>query len=87
MSKVERGFTKLGIMLVTLLIIIMGGVFSYLKSGYDADELVKSFRNGEVLVCYETLIVTDSNWELSEYNLINNNSAGYLDIRNCVKKD
>lgn len=46
-----------------------------------------AFRNSQILVCYETLIVTDSNWYLSGENLINNNSAGYVKLKDCkIKK-
>ena len=48
----------------------------------------EAFKNSEVLVCYETLIVSDSNWKLVDRYLINNNSAGYILIDNCrIKKD
>lgn len=47
---------------------------------------IEDFNNGEILVCYKTLIITNSNWKLSDNNLINNNSAGYVDIENCEKR-
>ena len=48
----------------------------------------EAFKNSEVLVCYDTLIVSDSNWKLVDRHLINNNSAGYILIDNCeIKKD
>lgn len=51
-------------------------------------ETSKAFKNSEVLVCNDTLIVSDSNWKLLDKHLINNNSAGYLLIENCkIKKD
>lgn len=47
----------------------------------------EAFRNSEILVCYDTLIVSDTNWKLVADHLINNNSAGYLDIEKCkIKK-
>lgn len=51
------------------------------------NNLEKEFRNSEVLICYGTLIVTDSNWSLSGNHLINNNSAGYVNINQCSLKD
>ena len=51
-------------------------------------ETSKAFKNSEVLVCNDTLIVSDSNWKLLDKHLINNNSAGYLLIDNCrIKKE
>ena len=55
---------------------------------YTIKETTKAFKNSEVLVCYDTLIVSDSNWKLVDRHLINNNSAGYILIDNCkIKKD
>lgn len=52
------------------------------------EETTKAFKNSEVLVCHNTLIVSDSNWKLVDNHLINNNSAGYILIDNCkIKKD
>ena len=52
------------------------------------EETTKAFKNSEVLVCYDTLIVSDANWRLVDNHLINNNSAGYLSIDYCkIKKD
>ena len=57
-------------------------------SDYNIERTTKAFKNSEVLVCYETLIVSDSNWKLTDNHLINNNSAGYILIDNCkIKKD
>ena len=51
-------------------------------------ETSKAFKNSEVLVCNDTLIVSNSNWKLIDKHLINNNSAGYLLIENCkIKKE
>ena len=51
-------------------------------------ETSKAFKNSEVLVCNDTLIVSNSNWKLLDKHLINNNSAGYLLIENCkIKKE
>ena len=51
-------------------------------------ETSKAFKNSEVLVCNDTLIVSNSNWKLLDKHLINNNSAGYILIDNCrIKKD
>lgn len=54
----------------------------------ELEETTKAFKNSEVLVCNDTLIVSNSNWKLLDKHLINNNSAGYLLIENCkIKKD
>ena len=54
----------------------------------EMEETTEAFRNSEVLVCYDTLIVSNSNWKLVDNHLINNNSAGYLSIDYCkIKKD
>ena len=51
-------------------------------------ETSKAFKNSEVLVCNDTLIVSNSNWKLLDKHLINNNSAGYILIDNCrIKKE
>ena len=47
----------------------------------------EAFKNSEILVCYETLIVSNSNWCLSKDHLINNNSAGYVKLRDCKVKN
>ena len=66
---------------ITLVLIIM-------VKTTELEETTKAFKNSEALVCYDTLIVSDSNWKLLDKHLINNNSAGYLLIENCkIKKD
>ena len=52
------------------------------------EETTKAFKNSEVLVCHNTLIVSDENWKLVDDHLINTNYAGYLLIDKCqIKKD
>lgn len=66
---------------ITLVLIIM-------VKTTELEETTKAFKNSEALVCYDTLIVSDSNWKLLDKHLINNNSAGYLLIENCkIKKE
>lgn len=66
---------------ITLVLIIM-------VKTTELEETTKAFKNSEVLVCYDTLIVSDSNWKLVNNRLINNNSAGYMLIQNCeIEKD
>ena len=52
----------------------------------ELEETSEAFKNSKVLVCYETLIVSDSDWKLVDNHLINNNSAGYILINNCKIK-
>lgn len=44
----------------------------------------KYFNDGQVFKCHNTLIVSNSNWSLSGDHLINTNSAGYINFKNCV---
>jgi hypothetical protein len=71
--------------------IIAAIIMSYIIiqiNDYNIEETSKAFKNSESLVCYDTLIVTNSNWKLVDNHLINNNFAGYLLIDNCgIKKD
>lgn len=63
-------------------------LFSFLAANTRVEETSEAFKNSEVLVCYETLIVSDSNWKLVDDHLINNNSAGYISIDKCkIKND
>lgn len=62
-------------------------ITSFMGKEQRDKNLQEAFNNGEVLICSDTLIVTNSNWKLADLNLINSNSAGYLDIYKCsVKK-
>ena len=71
-------------MLIFIILISIGSVY-IVKLGLDkiTQKNIIAFNNSEELICYDTLIVTNSNWKLFENHLINENSAGYLDIRNC----
>lgn len=70
------------VIVVSVLFIVMTSKIS------EITETTEAFRNSEVLVCYDTLIVSNSNWKLVDNHLINNNSAGYLSVDNCkIKKD
>lgn len=66
------------VLLILLLLLITSKNTSELKE--------EAFKNSEILVCYETLIVSNSNWHLSGDHLINNNSAGYVKIKDCKVK-
>lgn len=69
-------------------IAILALVYLHISGNMELAETSEAFKNSEVLVCYETLIVSDSNWKLVDNHLINNNSAGYILIDNCkIKKD
>ena len=74
-------------MVITIVFVLLCYII-YLNIIKYNQELQEAFKNSEVLVCYDTLIVSDSNWKIIENNLINNNSAGYLLLENCkIKKD
>ena len=76
------------LMAITIVIIVLLCYIIHLNIIKYNQELQEAFKNSEVLVCYDTLIVSDSNWKIIENNLINNNSAGYLLLENCkIKKD
>lgn len=86
---IDRNYNIKDIKIVSicLLIMLITGVLTYFDHNISLDDKVKSFRNSEILVCYDTLIVTDSNWKISGTNLYNHNSAGYIEIKNCkIKK-
>ena len=51
----------------------------------DSDILIEAFNNSEIIICHESLIISNVSWKLIDGNLINNNIAGHLDIKNCVK--
>ena len=75
-------------MVITIVIIVLLCYIIHLNIIKYNQELQEAFKNSEVLVCYDTLIVSDSNWKIIENNLINNNSAGYLLLEKCkIKKD
>lgn len=82
LKKLEKSIVITIVFIVLLCYIIHLNIIKYNQ------ELQEAFKNSEVLVCYDTLIVSDSNWKIIENNLINNNSAGYLLLENCkIKKD
>ena len=68
----------LSVLPVTLLFLMLTGD----KMKLERD--TKNFINGDVFKCHNTLIVSNSNWRLVGDHLINNNSAGYINFKNCV---
>ena len=66
-----------------MVFLIVGTVLLSNKAESDKKANIKSFNNGEVLVCHRTLIVSNSNWKVVDGNLINDNTAGYVNIQNC----
>lgn len=68
---------------LAVLVCIIVLVFIVITGKKSDDKKIQSFRDGNVLVCYGTLIVTNSNWSISGDHLINNNSAGYVNITDC----
>ena len=74
----------LTVLFVAICIMFVSTLLLSISNNSESKE--EAFNNSEVLVCYETLIVTDSNWHLSGDNLINNNSAGYVKLRDCKVK-
>ena len=74
--------------LICFVIVAITLVLISITKTTEIEEASEAFKNSVVLVCYETLIVSDSNWKLVDNHLINNNSAGYILIDNCkIKKD
>lgn len=75
------------ILIITTIILLSVLVISFMDIENRGKNIQEAFNSGEVLICSDTLIVTNSNWKLTDSNLINSNSAGYLDIYKCsVKK-
>lgn len=70
---------------IVALVMIVSCLSVLISTNYNNKK--EAFRNSEILVCCDTLIVSDTNWKLVDDHLINNNSAGYIDIKNCkIKK-
>lgn len=65
------------------IVLIIALINFFLKSDNYINDNIEAFKNGEVLVCHKTLIVSNENWKLNQSNLINNNSVGYVQIENC----
>lgn len=76
----------LKIILIITLVLFSILVISFKDKENRGKNLQEAFNSGEVLICSDTLIVTNSNWKLTDSNLINSNSAGYLDIYKCKIK-
>lgn len=66
---------------VSVCIVVL--IFVVINAKVTYEKKIKSFEEGNVLVCYGTLIVTNSNWSISGDHLINTNSAGYININDC----
>lgn len=77
---------KLIFLYIITVIIIAATIFTYAASDKSAGGIIEKFNNGGVLVCHRTLIVSNSNWTLSNIHLINSNSAGYINIKNCEEQ-
>lgn len=85
--KNEQKFVS-ALILFTIVIIIGLTYIIYLKNVIELKETKEAFNNSEIIVCYESLIISNISWKLIDDNLINNNIAGYLLIDNCkIKKD
>lgn len=74
-------------LLIALCCFVGFGILLHIDKIETLEETTKAFKNSEVLVCHNTLIVSDANWKLVDDHLINNNSAGYLLIDNCEIKE
>lgn len=68
---------------LAVLVCIVVLIFVVINAKVTDEKKIKSFEEGNVLVCYGTLIVTNSNWSISGDHLINKNSAGYININDC----
>ena len=61
-------------------------LFSLLNlTNTSISETKEAFNNSEIIICHESLIISNVSWKLIDGNLINNNIAGHPDIKNCVK--
>ena len=72
--------------LIALLSFLVGSLVFLMITGDDIKlkRNIQLFNEGKIFVCHNTVIVTNSNWRLVDDHLINNNSAGYINFRNCV---
>ena len=68
----------LSVLVGTLIFLMLTGDIKKLQRD------TKYFNEGELFRCHNTLIVSNSNWSLSGDHLINTNSAGYINFKNCV---
>lgn len=66
-----------------MVFLIVGTVLLSNKAESDKKANIESFNNSEVLVCHRTLIVSNSNWKITGDHLINDESAGYINIKEC----
>ena len=74
-------------LLLTLITILITCYLIHIKHNEYISKIKEAFKNSEVLMCHNTLIVSDGNWKLVDQHLINNNSAGYILIDNCKIKE
>lgn len=73
---------------ISLCILLVGFIILLIPTKSKTELNIDAFNSDKTLVCFSTLIITNSNWKLSNDNLINNNSAGYISIKDCeVKHD
>lgn len=83
-SKSFNYIVKLIILLLIITLLGIIGVVGYtIHTHIDLKNLQKTFREDGILICHNTLIVTNNNWKLNQDKLINNNSAGYVSLENC----
>ena len=66
--------------MITVISIIIGVKEEYLHKQ-------EAFKDGNILVCYNTLIVSNESWKLNVDVLTNNNSAKYVKLSNCEVKE
>ena len=66
--------------IITIILVLIGAKEKYLHKQ-------EAFKDGNILVCYTTLIVSNENWKLNVDVLTNNNSAGYVKLSNCKVKE
>lgn len=72
--------------IIILFSVFIASFFGDLSINKHQELKIEAFNNSEILICYNTLIVSNFNWRLSGDNLINTNSAGYVELKNCKIK-
>lgn len=72
------------ILLIIMVVLGLNTTACIMKSN-EQDRKIEAFKDGKLLQC-DKLIVSSNNWYISHDKLINNNSAGYINIDKCEVK-
>ena len=77
-GKDTRVLLSIGIILYSIIFLAI-----VMLRNNNVENNILAFNNNEILVCYDTLIISNENWKLNGDHLYNHNSAGYINIKNC----